>query len=152
MALVLVNAVYRLHQIKLHTAQDFACEEAGLGLDSGKYYTPESSYLRREIFNSIPEPEGCDCFTVDECVAKYLYELCPKSKLFFFPAEGLKGEKKVDLISWLSSLIKEENYKPDSLPDVKGNFKVYSFKRSLQETLPELIEFLQSHDVIYTAN
>ena len=137
MSLVLVNATYRLHTIKLHTAQDFACE----GLN---YYSSEASALRYKVFCELPEPEGCAAYTVDNCAASKLFGLRPD--LFFFPSDGLSGLAKAQLGNWLISLQTAYKYQPESVP-VLSQF--VSFQPTYQDTLDNLIEFLEAHEAVY---
>lgn len=137
MSLVLVNATYRTFNAQLHTAQDFACE----GMS---YYSPEASNIRRSIFNSMVEPEGCANYTVDNCVAKQLFHGNPQ--LFFFPSHGLSGLPKAQLVIWLHTLQKEEKY-------TSGNVatNMISYQPGFQQSLVDLIEFLEAHEYVYAS-
>lgn len=138
MSLVLINATYRTFNAQLHTAQDFACE----GMN---YYSPEASNVRRAVFDSMQEPSGCANYTVDNCVAKQLFSRKPE--LFFFPSHGLSGLPKAQLVNWLRTLQKELKY-------TSGNVatKFTSFHPSFQQTLVDLIEFLEAHEYVYAAS
>ena len=137
MSLVLVNSVYRLHNIKVNTAQDFACE----GLS---YYSPEASGLRYKIFCETPEPDGCAAYTVDNCAANKLFGLRPD--LFFFPDTGLSSLLKAQLVNWLISLQTAYTYQPES---VATAIQFIDFQPGFQDTLECLIEFLEAYEVVY---
>jgi hypothetical protein len=149
MSLSLTNRIGYLHQTGYRSAADALCEAAGLGVNSGKYWTPEASDIRYSVFEEYERTPviGIDSWACNEPLAMHLFKCC---KFFYFNPE-LNEVAKTLLVKELKALT---NFEVDEsvlgfAQDLGYKTQTDSSTLYYRSNIVELIAFLERNEEVY---